>query len=686
MAENSNVMNEYIWNPNTEFKPSEDINKDKAVKQAKKLREAIREHDRRYYIENNPIIQDRVYDKLYKRLKVLEKEFSIQTKNSPTTRVGGEPIDEFKTVEHSTPLLSIQQSGEKEDVRNFDETISKESNTTYSYFCEPKFDGISIALHYESGVLQQAITRGDGSEGDDVTQNVKTAQSVPLQLSGDYPDRLIVRGELYMPKDKFQEHNKERVENGEEPFANPRNATAGTIRQQDPTIVRRRPIQFFAFSILESSDEKTFASREEEHNACSSYGVPVCDVVEHVETIDEAIEYRNDVLDKRDEMVTPIDGVVIKVNETVVQNQLGYTSDHPRWAFAYKFPARTEETTLRDIALQVGRTGRVTPVAMLDPVGVDGVTISRASLHNPDEIKRLNVDVGDKVRIKRAGDVIPQVDDVVESNSNGVYTLPDVCPVCGSEIEVDGPIARCSGGLGCPSQKQRAIEYYASRDGLDIDGLGEETVTTLIDEGIVSDIADLYEITVDDISTIDGYGETSAENIVSSINESKTPELPAFITALGIKEVGGTIAKELAYNFTTFNALQNASREELMSIDDIGNVTANRVYEFFNSEENEEILNRLLMHVSPQEFSVDRGDAFEGETVVFTGSLPSYSRSEASDVIEMEGGNVTSSVSGATDLLVIGDSPGSRKVQQANENGTETMDASKFEQQLDKLS
>lgn len=685
MAENSNVINEYIWNPNTEFTPVENIGEGEGVEQAEKLREAIREHDRRYYIENNPIIQDRVYDKLYKRLQSLENEFSIQSKDSPTTRVGGEPIDEFETVEHSTPLLSIQQSGEKEDVINFDETIANEANTTYSYFCEPKFDGISIALHYESGVLQQAITRGDGEEGDNVTQNVKTAQSVPLQLSGEHPDQLVVRGELYMPKDKFQEYNKKRVENGDDPFANPRNATAGTIRQQDPSVVRERPIQFFAFSILESSGEKTFDSRKDEHDACSSYGVPVCDVVEHVETIGEAIEYRNNVLEQRDEMVTPIDGVVIKVNETVVQNQLGYTSDHPRWAFAYKFPARTEETTLRDIALQVGRTGRVTPVAMLDPVGVDGVTISRASLHNPDEIERLNVNVGDKVRIKRAGDVIPQVDEVVENNSEGVYTLPDVCPVCGSDIERDGPIARCSGGLGCPSQKQRSIEYYASRDGLDIDGLGEETVTTLINKGVVSDIADLYEVTVDDISTIDGYGETSAENIVSSINKSKTPELPAFITALGIKEVGGTIAKELAYTFTTFSRLQNASREELMEIDDIGDVTANRVYDFFNSNENKEILNRLLMHVSPQEFSVNRGDAFEDETIVFTGSLPNYSRSEASDVIEMEGGSVTGSVSGATDLLVVGDNPGSRKVQQANENGTETIDATRFEHQLDEL-
>lgn len=683
-AEDSvSVTNPYLWNPDTDFEDVDEISKETAIKQGKQLVEAINEHDRRYYTENNPIIPDRTYDELFARLNELEDNFELNITNSPTDRVGGEPIDEFTTVEHSTELLSIQQSGEETDLRSFDSQVRKEiGEEGYSYFCEPKFDGISLALYYENGELKQAVTRGNGSEGEDVTRNVKTVREVPLTLRSDPPDRIVIRGELFMEKDSFQDHNAQRVANGNEPFANPRNATAGTIRQQDPEVVSERPLTFSAFSVLEATD--TFTSRKETNEALEEYGLPVFDDVAHVQSITECIEYRNRILSERDDMITPVDGVVIKVNEREYQEKLGFTSSHPRWAFAYKFPSRTEETILRNVTLQVGRTGRVTPVAMLDPVDVDGVTIARASLHNPEQIEELSVGCGDKVRVERAGDVIPQVSEVVESNTEGTYTFPKSCPVCGNELaNDDGPVVKCTGGLACDSQRRRSIEYYCSRDGLDVEGLGEETISTFIDSGLIETLPDIYTLDVSEIASLEGFGETSAKNITESIAASTEPELTDFLTALGIEEVGRTVAKSIAYEFGDFDSIRTASKEELLQIDDIGAVTAERVREFFENKENKQVIRELLTHVSPQRINIDTGDAFEDKTIVFTGSLPSYSRTEASDIVEREGGNVTSSVSSVTDILVIGENPGKSKVNSANEYGTSTVSGKEFERRLD---
>lgn len=686
MTENSpTVTNPYIWNPDTDFQPVSGLSKSDAKEQVTLLREAVREHDRRYYVEDNPIIADRTYDKLFARLKELEDAFGLSSNDSPTARVGGEPIDEFPTIEHVAPMLSIEQSGEEEDVRNFDSRVRKETGESpVAYVCEPKFDGISLALYYEDGVLDKAVTRGDGHKGDDVTQNARTVQSIPLRLEGDVPEFLVVRGELFMPRDAFQDYNRERLEQDEDPFANPRNATAGTIRQQDPGIVAERPLDYYAFEVLESSSP--WPSRTVEHEAFEELGLPVSDLLESVTGVEEAIGYRNDLLDARDDLNVEIDGVVIKVNNRDAQETLGTTSHHPRWVFAYKFPPRSGETTLRDIALQIGRTGRVTPVALLDPVDVGGVTVSRASLHNPEQIADLGVDIGDKVRVERAGDVIPQVAEVTEETSETHYTFPEVCPVCESQIERDGPMARCTGGLSCPSQQRRSIEHYTSRKGLDVDGFGEKTVKQLITEGLVTDIADLYEMDVETVEELDGFGQQSAEKLVTAIDETREPELDSFITALGIREVGPTVARSLAREFQSFESLQSASATELQAVPDIGPVTVGRIHDFFNSPGNIEVLNRVLEHVEPQEVEETGGDAFDNMTIVFTGSVPNYTRSEVTDIIEREGGRVTNSVSGATDLLVVGENPGTRKQQAAEENNVETKSADEFEALLGEVS
>ena len=686
MTENESpaISNPYLWNPDTEFEPVDTLTEADAETQVGLLRDAVREHDRRYYVKDNPIIADRAYDKLFSRLQELEQAFGLEAQDSPTQRVGGQPVDEFDTVEHVEPMLSIDQSGEETDVRGFDARVAREVvSSPVEYVCEPKFDGISLALYYEDGVLQKAVTRGDGQEGDNVTRNARTVQSIPLRLDGDVPEFLVVRGELFMPRDAFQDYNRTRIENDEDPFANPRNATAGTIRQQDPDIVADRPLAYYTFSVMHSTSP--WDSRVAEHEAFQDMGLPVSDLLERVTGIDEAIRYRNQLLDKRDDLNVEIDGVVIKVNDRVEREAMGATSNAPRWAFAYKFPPRSGETTLRDVGLQVGRTGRVTPVALLDPVDVGGVTVSRASLHNPEQIAELGVGTGDKVRVERAGDVIPQVAEVTDAETDGYYEFPNTCPVCDSPIERDGPMARCTGGLTCSTQNRRSIEHYTSRKGLDVDGFGEKTVEQLLDEGLVTDVADLYELTVNDVQTMEGFGQQSAEKLVAALEETQEPELADFITALGIREVGPTVARSLAREFQTFGALRTASARQLQAIDDIGPVTVDRIRDFFESPGNTDVLERLLDHVSPKEVEETGGSAFEGMTVVFTGSLSNHTRGEATDIIEREGGRVTSSVSSATDILVVGENPGKRKQESADENNVETRQGDAFEAELDEI-
>ncbi|MFW6435459.1 MAG: NAD-dependent DNA ligase LigA, partial [Halovenus sp.] len=528
-AETDVADNPYTHDPDTEFEPIEQLDEQRASEQAELLREAIRHHDHRYYVEADPIIDDRTYDALFARLETLEEAFDLPTADSPTQRVGGEPLDELDTVEHVAVMRSLDQSGEAEDVREFDERVRKDLAGTdwdgeIQYFCEPKFDGLSIEIVYEDGVYQRAATRGDGQRGDDVTEQVRTIPTVPLRLRGDYPDFLAVRGEVLMPREEFQEYNRERIERDEEPFANPRNAAAGTLRQLDPSVVAERPLAVYFFSVLEST--YSFDRNSEKYEQFPEWGLRVTDQTELVDDIEGAIEYRDRLLDEREALDYEIDGTVITLDDREACDRLGSTSRAPRYAFAYKFPARSGETTIRDIVVQVGRTGRLTPVALLDPVEVGGVTVSRASLHNPDEIERLGVDIGDRVRIKRAGDVIPDVSEVIEAESESHFDFPEHCPACGAEIERDGPLAFCPAGLGCPAQREQAVEYYGSREALDIEGLGGERVEQLVDAGIVEEPADLYELAIWDLTGLEGWGQQSAGNLIAEIERTKEPELP----------------------------------------------------------------------------------------------------------------------------------------------------------------
>jgi DNA ligase (NAD+) len=683
--------NPYVREPPTVFEPVDEIDEERAREEAEQLREAIHYHDYRYYVQADPVVGDRTYDALFERLRDLEEAFDLDREDSPTRRVGGEPVDEFPTVEHVVAMLSVDSSGDADEVREFDERVRRDLRAEgfdgdVSYVCEPKFDGVSVEVVYEDGEYERAATRGDGEVGDDVTGNVRTIASVPQRLRGDHPGFLAVRGEIFMPRAAFNDYNRERVERGEEPFANPRNATAGTIRQQDPSIVAQRPLDCFFFDVLDGGN---FASHWERHRTLPEWGLKVTDEVERVDVVDalddieDAIAYRDDLVERRDDLDYETDGVVIKVDDVDACEALGATARAPRWAFAYKFPARTEETTVRDIAVQVGRTGRLTPVALLDPVEVGGVTVSRASLHNPDQIADLGVGVGDRVRVERAGDVIPYVAEVVEQESAGHFAFPDHCPVCDSAVERDGPMAFCTGGLACDAQLQRAIEHYASRDALDIEGLGEKNVQQLREAGLVDSIPDLYDLGREALRSLEGWGETSAENLLAELEASTGPPLSDFLVALGVPEVGPTVARDLARQFGRLDAVMDASRAELQAVEGIGSVVADEILEFFDSERNRAVVRSLREHgVEPQDADATGGDELADLTFVFTGSVDDYTRGDLQDLVEAHGGNATSTVSSNTDYLVVGDDPGQTKRDDATANDVPELRPAEFFERL----
>lgn len=673
--------NPYIRDVTTDFPPVDELDEAAVDREIELLREAIRFHDYRYYVENDPVIADRTYDRLFDRLEKLEKRFDKVDPSSPTQRIAPSPVDELETVEHVEPMLSLDASGEATDVREFDRRVRDEVGEV-SYVVEPKFDGAAIELVYRNGRFERAVTRGDGYEGDDVTANVRTIGSVPETLFGDPPSFLSIRGEIYMPLGAFHEYNQHRVEAGKDPFANPRNAAAGTLRQLDPGTVAERPLSCFVFDVLDASDP--WETRWTEHAALESFGLPVSELTEQVDDIEGAIEYRDRLLERREELDFEIDGIVIKVNDREQREALGSTAKADRGAYAYKFPARAEETTITAITVQIGRTGRATPLALLEPVDVGGVTVSRASLHNFDEIEAKNVNEGDLVRIQRAGDVIPYVSEVIEKRSSGPFEAPERCPVCDSEITFEGPLAYCSGGRTCPAQLRESVIYFASEDGLDIDGLGEESVRQFMDAGLIEDdIADLFELTRRDLMDLEGWGERSAKNLLDELDTAREPPLADFIAALGIPEVGPTTARNLARAFGSLDELAEADQEKLESVDDVGPTVASSIAQWFADANNQALLEKLSdAGVDPQLKTVDRGDRFSDVTIVMTGSLPTLSRSEAAERFEREGGRVTSSVSGATDYLVVGENPGQTKREEAQEHDTEILSGEEFESWL----
>ncbi|OTF01609.1 NAD-dependent DNA ligase LigA [Halorubrum sp. SD683] len=675
--------NPYVEDLPTGFDPVADLSEDEAAEQAALLRAAVREHDHRYYVEAAPLVTDEEYDRLFARLADLEAAFDLPTEDSPTRRVGGEPLDELESVEHVAPMRSIDNDTDADAVREFDERVREGLADAadagdlpgfdpgdLAYVCEPKFDGLSVEVVYEGGAYVRAATRGDGREGDDVTEQVRTIGSVPARLRGDdHPERLAVRGEVYMPRDAFEAYNEALMERGEEPFANPRNAAAGTLRQLDPAVVAERPLDVFFFDVLawETGDDgpERPARHRDALDAFASLGLRRNDRVKVVDDVEAAIDYRDEILAARDELNYAVDGVVIKVDAQAHREALGSTSRAPRWAFAHKFPPRTATTTVEGVTVQVGRTGRLTPVAELDPVAVGGVTVSRATLHNPAEIEALGVNVGDRVRIYRAGDVIPYVPEVVEKRSEGTYEFPDACPVCGAAVERDGPLAFCTGGLGCPAQLERAVEHWARRDALDVEGLGPERVEQLREAGLVESLPDLYDLTAADLAALEGWGETSAENLIAELDATRDPPLDDFLAGLGIPDVGATTARALAAHFGTLDALLDADEAALREVDDVGPEVAGSIRSFFDREENRAAIAGLRERgVDPEPFESDAGDgpadALDGLTFVFTGSL-SVPRSEAQAHVEAHGASATSSVSGNTDYLVAGENPGRSK-------------------------
>jgi DNA ligase (NAD+) len=666
--------NPYIRNPKLDFQDAEELTEEEAEEQVELLREAVEYHDYRYYVENNPVISDKAYDRLFNSLQKLEWKFDLQTENSPTQRVGGETLNQLESREHVKEMLSIDASDEAEEVRNFADRVEQKAGNI-QYHLEPKFDGLSVEFVYENEELEAAVTRGNGVEGDDITENIRTIGSVPLKLHS-APETLVVRGEVYMPRDGFQEINKERVERGEEPFANPRNAAAGTVRQLDPSVVAKRPLDVFFYDIMETSAEPE--SQVEAMELLEECGLKVNEYNEMVDDIERFIDYRNEMIERREDLNYDIDGVIAKVNDFEKREVLGKTSAHPRWAFAYKFPAKTGTTTVQDIAVQVGRTGKLTPVALLEPIDVKGVTISRASLHNEKQAQKLGISPGAKVKVERAGDVIPQVQEVVEEGEK-VFEIPEECPVCGSEVVGEKEHHFCTGGISCPAQLKRKLQYFASEEAMDIDGLGEKVAEQLVDQGLIEKIPDLYRLEKEDLLEMEKFAEKSAENLLNEIEDSKEIDLASFLTALGIRHVGKETARDLAEEYT-LEELENASKEELMELEDIGPEVAENIESFFEGAGRKQVEQLLEEGVNPKR--TETGEELQGLKMAITGSIERFTREELTEVLERHGADVTSSVSSETDYLVVGEKPGESKREQAEKENVEEIEEDRFMEEI----
>ncbi len=663
--------------------------KDEAEKRAEELREEIRYHDRKYYIENDPEISDHEYDMLVKELETIEKRYpDLQTADSPTQRVISAEIDEFETVEHLSAMLSLDNTYNHEELREFDRRVREglgKEDEDIEYVIEPKIDGLGVALYYEDRVFQRGSTRGDGMRGEDITPNLKTVHTIPLRLRDEtILETAEFRGEVYMPRDEFDQMNEERVEEGKKAFANPRNAAAGTVRNKDPSVVADRPLDIFVYT-LSYNEEGSFDTHWECLEEMRTAGLKVNENVAKKKGIEEVIEYIDRWQEKKESLNYEIDGMVVKVNRLDHHDELGATSKHPRWAIAYKYPAMRKTSTIEDIEVQVGRTGKLTPIAILEPVQLSGTTVERASLHNEDELERKEVNVGDKVLVEKAGEIIPQVIKVVEKRSDGVFDLPKRCPVCSSEARRLGDeVARRCLNANCPAQVKQKVEHWGSRDAMDIEGLGPKVINKLVENDLVKSIPDLYRLGMLQLVSIERFAEKSAQNLLDEIEESKEQGLDRVLYGLGIRYVGGHMADVLTRHFDSIDGLMKADEERLLRIDEIGPETAESLITFFDDEQNRKMIQELKdlgvkMEVEEEE---EVEQFLEGKKFVFTGALENYTRSEASDLVEKYGGRVTSSVSGATDYLVVGEDPGS-KLDDAEEEGTTILEEDEFLEMLE---
>ncbi|MDT0555164.1 NAD-dependent DNA ligase LigA [Patiriisocius hiemis] len=633
------------------------------------LRAELREHNYKYYVLDTPTISDYDFDIKLKELQALEAAHpEFYDANSPTLRVGGEVTKNFETVKHTYRMYSLDNSYSKEDLEDWEKRIKKLVDGEVSYTCELKYDGASMSLTYEDGKLVRAVTRGDGFQGDNVTTNVKTIKSVPLHLKGDYPPKFEIRGEIILPFEGFAKMNEERIQAGEEPYRNPRNTASGSLKLQDSSEVAKRPLECLLYSLKgERLPIKTqFESLEKARN----WGFKVPSVAKLANSIDEVLEFVNYWDVHRHELPYETDGVVIKVNSLQQQEELGYTAKAPRWAMAYKFKAEQVSTILNEITYQVGRTGAITPVANLKPVELAGTIVKRASLHNADQIEKLDVREGDTVFVEKGGEIIPKIIsvDFTKRNVNSTPTeYRNTCPECETElIRTEGEAQHyCPNAMGCPPQIIGRIQHYISRKAMDIEGLGGETVALMVNKGLITNYADLYQITVEDLLPLDRMAQKSAENLVAGVEASKNIEFERVLFALGIRYVGETVAKKLAKHYKSIDALMNASEESLVAVDEIGDRIAESVVAFFDSEENRATIQRLKEHGVQLAISAEKlanqTDKLAGSIFVVSGVFTKVSRTELKKLIEDNGGKVSSSISGKTSYVVAGDNMGPSK-------------------------
>lgn len=649
------------------------------------LKQQLNYHAYRYYVEDSPELPDAEYDRMMQQLLSIESEHpELVSVDSPSQRVGGEALDGFTQVQHEILMLSLDNAFSDEELEAFEKRMNDRliAKPVSLFCCEPKLDGLAVSLLYVNGKLVQAGTRGDGSTGENITENVRTIRCIPLTLQGEgWPTRLEVRGEVFMPKAGFDALNERALKRGEKPFANPRNAAAGSLRQLDSKITATRPLSFYAYSVGVIDGGELEKSHYQRFVQLKGWGLPMCEETKQCRSLTEVKAYYKDILERRDTLKYEIDGVVIKVDDIELQVQLGFVARAPRWAIAYKFPAQEELTVLNDVEFQVGRTGAITPVAKLEPVFVGGVTVSNATLHNADEIARLGVHIGDTVIIRRAGDVIPQIVSVVEARrpeDSKAIIYPTTCPACDSKLErVEGEVVtRCGAGLVCPAQRKEALKHFVSRKALDVDGLGDKVVEQLVDKEMVETPADLFKLSAGVLTVLERMGPKSAQNVVDALNKAKATTLPRFLYSLGIREVGEATAANLALHFSTLEAVQSATLEQLIEVSDVGDIVAKHVLNFFAEPHNQAVIEDLqAMGIHwPEIKALDESvpQPLAGKVVVLTGTLHKLKRNEAKAALQELGAKVTGSVSKKTDILFAGEAAGS-KLTKAEELGVEIM-------------
>ncbi|MED4829975.1 NAD-dependent DNA ligase LigA [Bacillus atrophaeus] len=645
------------------------MDKEAAKRRAEDLRSTINQYSYEYYTLDEPSVPDSEYDKLMQELLDLEEEHpDLRTPDSPTQRVGGAVIDAFQKVRHGTPMLSLGNAFNAEDLRDFDRRVRQAVGDDVAYNVELKIDGLAVSLRYEDGYFVRGATRGDGTTGEDITENLKTIRNIPLKMKRNLS--IEVRGEAYMPKRSFEALNEERLKKEEEPFANPRNAAAGSLRQLDPKIAAKRNLDIFVYSIAEL-DEMGVDTQSQGLDFLDEIGFKTNQERKKCGTIDEVIDMIEELQAKRADLPYEIDGIVVKVDSLDQQEELGFTAKSPRWAIAYKFPAEEVVTTLLDIELNVGRTGVITPTAVLEPVKVAGTTVQRASLHNEDLIREKDIRILDKVVIKKAGDIIPEVVNVLTEQRTGQekeFNMPTTCPECGSElVRIEGEVALRCINPECPAQIREGLIHFVSRNAMNIDGLGERVITQLFQEKLVRNVADLYKLTKERVIRLERMGEKSTDNLISSIQKSKENSLERLLFGLGIRFIGSKAAKTLAMHFESLDHLKKANKEELLAIDEIGEKMADAVITYFQKEEMLELLDELeqlgvnTLYKGPKKVKVEDSDSyFAGKTIVLTGKLEELSRNDAKAQIEALGGKLTGSVSKNTDLVIAGEAAGSK--------------------------